>query len=89
MTATEIAGAILWGGLAAAVFLRLLQRDMIRLVVHTSRGRFVRATLRVVSTAIALVLVGVINIELVPLSIVGFLVGRNALLWQIGGRRGH
>lgn len=89
MTVTEITGAILWGGLAAAVFLWFLQRDVIRLVEHTGRGRFWRATLRVLSTAAALVLVAVVNIGLIPFAIVGFAVARYAMLWRIGGCRGH
>ena len=89
MTATEITGAILWGGLAAAVFLWLLQRDLMRLLKHTSRERSLQATLRVLFTAIALVLVGVVNVGLIPLAIVGFVAARQAMLWRIGGCRGH
>lgn len=89
MTATEIAGAVLWGGLAAGVFLWLLRRDLIRFVVHTGRGHFFRATLRVLFTAVALVLAGVVNFGLIPLAIVGFVVARQVMLWRIGGCRGH
>ena len=89
MTLTDVAGAILWGGLAAAGFLGLLRRELARLEVNADRGRLLRTAIRVLSIAFVLAFIGVVNLELIPLAIVGFVLTRNAMLWRMGGCRGH
>jgi len=89
MTWTELFGAIAWGGLAALGFLGLLRRELRRGVSRVPQGYRMRAAGRVLATAAALALTGVVNSGLIPLAVVGFVGVRSVLVWRMGGCRGH
>ncbi len=89
MTWTALFGAIAWGGLAALGFLGLLRRELKRGVSRVPQGYRMRAAARVLATAAALALAGVVHSGLIPLAVVGFVGVRSVLVWRMGGCRGH